>query len=75
MLTIVDNLSRRNIDNELETSSLDTDLARWASASPTWKKFSWKRHCEFYNFNVAENYHRLLTLISNWKPDADCTFC
>jgi hypothetical protein len=24
----------------------------------------------FYNFDVAENYHRLLTLIAEWQPDA-----
>ena len=28
------------------------------------------KHIDFHNFNVAENYHRLLTLIIEWQPDA-----
>jgi len=34
-----------------------------------WKQVSGK-HIDFYNFNVAEHYHRLLTLIRDLKPDA-----
>src|SRR4029077_3501189 len=65
---IVDNLSRRNIDNELEVSSL-TPIRPIGERIATWKQLTGKS-LEFQNFNVAEDYHRLLTLISNWKPDA-----
>lgn len=65
---IVDNLSRRNIDNELETSSL-TPIRPLGERIDAWKQLTGKA-LDFHNFNVAENYHRLLTLISDWKPDA-----
>jgi UDP-sulfoquinovose synthase len=55
---IVDNLSRRNIDNELEVSSL-TPIA------PIGQRLS-----TFYNLDIAEEYDRLLSLISSEKPDA-----
>jgi UDP-sulfoquinovose synthase len=67
-VVIVDNMSRRNIDNELEVSSL-TPIRPIGERIATWKQLTGKS-LEFHNFNVAENYHRLLTLISNWKPDA-----
>jgi UDP-sulfoquinovose synthase len=65
---IVDNLSRRNIDNELETSSL-TPIRPIGERISVWTKLT-GNEIEFHNFNVAENYHRLLTLISDWEPDA-----
>jgi len=67
-VTIVDNLSRRNIDNELGAESLtpiqplDKRLAAWREL--TGREIGW------YNFDVAENYHRLLTLMREWRPDA-----
>jgi UDP-sulfoquinovose synthase len=67
-ISIVDNLSRRNIDNELEASSL-TPIRPIGERLRIWKKLSGK-DIEFHNFNVAENYHRLLTLIIEWKPDS-----
>ena len=67
-VAIVDNLSRRNIDNELEVSSL-TPIRPMGERLKAWKEVSGK-DIEFYNFNVAENYHRLLTLIEDWNPDA-----
>src|SRR6202035_1383527 len=67
-VVIVDNLSRRNIDNELETSSL-TPIRPIGERIRAWKEISGKA-TYFYNFNVAENYHRLLTLIVEWRPDA-----
>lgn len=65
---IVDNLSRRNIDNELEASSL-TPIRPIGQLLQAWKKVS-GRAIAFENFNVARHYHRLLTLISEWEPDA-----
>jgi UDP-sulfoquinovose synthase len=67
-ISIVDNLSRRNIDNELEASSL-TPIRPIGERLWIWQKLSGK-DIEFHNFNVAENYHRLLTLITEWKPDS-----
>src|ERR1700751_2709437 len=67
-ITIVDNLSRRNIDNELEVSSL-TPIRSIGQRLAAWKELTGKV-IQFHNFNVAENYHRLLTLSSELKPDA-----
>jgi UDP-sulfoquinovose synthase len=67
-VVIVDNLSRRNIDNELESSSL-TPIRPIGERIATWKQLT-GRSLEFYNFDVAEDYHRLRTLISDRKPDA-----
>jgi UDP-sulfoquinovose synthase len=67
-IAIVDNLSRRNIDNELEVSSL-TPIRPIGERIRTWKDLT-GRSIEFHNFNVAENYHRLLTVLSEWRPEA-----
>ncbi len=65
---IVDNLSRRNIDNELETSSL-TPIKSMGVRLAAWNEIS-DRSIEFRNFNVAHEYDELLSLISAEKPDA-----
>ena len=65
---IVDNLSRRNIDNELEVSSL-TPIAPIGQRLSTWKELTGKE-IKFYNIDIAEEYDRLLNLISTEKPDA-----
>lgn len=65
---IVDNLSRRNIDNELEVSSL-TPIQPMGARLAAWKELSGK-DIIFHNFNVAEQYHRLLTLLEEYQPDA-----
>ncbi len=67
-VVIVDNLSRRNIDNELEVTSL-TPIQPPGARIRAWKEVAGKE-IRFVNFNVAEHYHRLLTLLSEWKPDA-----
>ena len=67
-VVIVDNLSRRNIDNELEASSL-TPIRPIGERIRVWHELTGQT-IGFHNFNVAENYHRLLTLISEWQPDA-----
>ena len=67
-IVIVDNLSRRNIDNELEVSSL-TPIAPMGQRLGVWRDNTGKT-IEFYNFNVAEHYHRLLTLLEDYRPDA-----
>ncbi|MEM9506458.1 MAG: NAD-dependent epimerase/dehydratase family protein [Cyanobacteria bacterium P01_E01_bin.35] len=65
---IVDNLSRRNIDNELEVSSL-TPIAPIGQRLATWKNITGKE-IKFHNIDIAEEYDRLLSLISTEQPDA-----
>jgi len=65
---IVDNLSRRNIDNELEAYSL-TPIQPMGKRLKAWHEVSGKT-IEFMNFDIAVNYHRLLTLIQEYKPDS-----
>lgn len=65
---IVDNLSRRAIDLELEVESL-TPIRPIGERIRVWEEISGKK-IGFVNFTVGENYHRLLTLINDEKPDA-----
>lgn len=67
-VVIVDNLSRRNIDNELEVGSL-TPIRPMTVRLEAWKEVS-GRTIKFMNFDVAEHYHRLLTLLEDFRPDA-----
>ncbi len=66
-VVIVDNLSRRNIDNELEVSSL-TPITPMGVRLAAWKDVSGKQ-IEYPRFDIAEHYHRLLSLIRDWRPD------
>ncbi len=65
---IVDNLSRRKIDIELEVESL-TPIRPMSERLNAWKEVSGKS-IRFESFTVGEHYHRLLTLIREEKPDA-----
>lgn len=67
-ITIVDNLSRRNIDNELEVCSL-TPITPIGERIAAWEEVSGEK-ISFYNFNIAENYHRLLVLLKEYNPHA-----
>lgn len=67
-VTIVDNLSRRNIDNELEAGSL-TPIQPIGARLAVWREQTGKE-IRFVNINVAEHYHRLLTLIQEFRPEA-----
>lgn len=67
-VAIVDNLSRRNIDIELECDSL-TPIRPMGERLRAWKEVSGK-DIAFHNFNVAKNYQKLLDLLKEWKPDA-----
>ena len=67
-VTIVDNLSRRNIDNELEAYSL-TPIQPIGTRLRAWKELTGNK-IDFININVAENYHRLLTLLQERQPVA-----
>jgi UDP-sulfoquinovose synthase len=65
---IVDNFARRNADIELEASSL-TPIAPMGTRLAVWKEVSGKE-IGFDRFDVSEHYHRLLTVIQDWRPDA-----
>ena len=67
-VTIIDNLSRRDIENELEAQSL-TPIAYMGTRLAAWHEVS-GRTIHFERLDVAKNYHRLLTLIQDEKPDA-----
>ena len=65
---LVDNLSRRKIDLELEVDSL-TPIRPIGERIRVWKELTGK-DIQFHNFTVGVHYHRLLTLIKDEKPDA-----
>lgn len=65
---IVDNLSRRKIDLELECDSL-TPIQSMSERVSAWRSVS-GRDIRFVMLNVAEEYDRLLDLMVREKPDA-----
>ena len=67
-VTIVDNLSRRKIDIELEVESL-TPIRSISERLRAWEEVS-GRKIGLETFTVGQNYHRLLTLIKDTGPDA-----
>ena len=66
-VTIVDNLSRRKIDVELEVESL-TPIRPVSERLRAWKEVS-GAEIRFESFTVGENYHRLVTHIRETKPE------
>ena len=66
---IVDNLVRRNIDVELECESL-TPIRPIGERIKAWKDISGssKGFIGYRNFDISDNYHRLLTLIEEYEP-------
>jgi UDP-sulfoquinovose synthase len=65
---IVDNLSRRKIDIELECDSL-TPIQPITKRIQTWKKIT-NHEIQFKLVDLSENYHRILTLFKTLKPKA-----
>ncbi|SEN14790.1 UDP-sulfoquinovose synthase [Paracoccus alcaliphilus] len=65
---IVDNLSRRKIDVELEVGSL-TPIRHPGERVAAWKELT-GRTIRTESFTIGENYHRLLTLLQQEQPDA-----
>lgn len=65
---IVDNLSRRNIDNELEIRSL-TPIRTMGERIAAWKEVS-GRTIDFVNLTVGKEFDRLVALIKDWAPDS-----
>ena len=67
-VTIVDNFARRNADVELEASSL-TPIAPLGTRVAAWRELC-GREIGFHRLDVAQDYHQLLELLLNFKPDA-----
>ncbi|MHC4661943.1 MAG: NAD-dependent epimerase/dehydratase family protein [Planctomycetota bacterium] len=67
-VTIIDNLSRRNIDNELGAFSL-TPIQPINVRLQAWKEIS-GRTIDFHNFDIAGQYDRLAALLRESPPDA-----
>lgn len=65
---IVDNLSRRNIDNELECESL-TPIQPMSVRLSAWKEVSGKT-IRFVRLDVAQEYDALVQLFVTEKPDS-----
>lgn len=67
-VTVVDNLSRRNIDNELEVRSL-TPIRTMGERIAAWHTVS-RRTIDFVNMTVGKEFDRLVALIRNTRPDS-----
>jgi UDP-sulfoquinovose synthase len=67
-VTIIDNLSRRAIDIELEVESL-TPIRPISERIRVWKQVS-GRQIEFVNLDLATEYDRLVDLLPRLRPDA-----
>ncbi|WP_296818407.1 NAD-dependent epimerase/dehydratase family protein [Brevundimonas sp.] len=67
-VTIIDNLSRRKIDVELEVDSL-TPIRPVSERLAAWKEVS-GREIGFIDLTVGRDFDRLLQLIRTEKPDA-----
>lgn len=67
-ITIVDNLSHRQIDVLLEVESL-TPIATISERLNTWEKVSGKK-IKFINIDIAKEYDKLLDLLKEEKPEA-----
>jgi UDP-sulfoquinovose synthase len=67
-VVIVDNLSRRKIDIELEVESL-TPIQPVSTRLKAWEEVSGRRIL-FENIDAAKNYSRMMNLIRDFEPDA-----
>jgi len=67
-VTIIDNLSRRNIDVELEVDSL-TPIRPMGERLAVWQELT-GREIGFINLNLAEEYDRLVDVLIDLEPDA-----
>ncbi|MEG2497899.1 NAD-dependent epimerase/dehydratase family protein [Brevundimonas sp.] len=65
---IVDNLSRRNIDNELGVQSL-TPITSIHDRIKAWHEVS-GHTIAFENLTIGKDFERLVSLLRDWKPDS-----
>ena len=61
-VVVVDNLSRRRIDEELGAESL-TPIAPIEERVASWREVSGGKSLEFVNIDVAQDYDRLLAFL------------
>jgi UDP-sulfoquinovose synthase len=66
-VAIVDNLSRRKIDVELEAESL-TPIAPMGTRLAAWEELTGRR-IAFHLIDVAHQYAELLDLLREYRPD------
>ena len=66
-VTIIDNLSRRNIDNELQVDSL-TPIATPTTRLETWQNLTGKK-IDFFNLDIAQDFSSLCEVISSKEID------
>jgi UDP-sulfoquinovose synthase len=67
-ILILDNLSRRNIDNELESNSL-TPIQPMSIRLNRWSEVSGGKTIRFIRIDLSEEYDRLLQIICEEHPD------
>lgn len=67
-VTIIDNLSRRQIDIELEVESL-TPIRSMSERVRAWKEVSGEE-IRFINLDIAKEYDRLVGVLQSVEPDA-----
>ncbi len=67
-VAIVDNLSRRKIDIELEVESL-TPITSIHTRLNAWKELTGKE-IPFFNLDIAKEYYLFLSHVKDFKPEA-----
>ncbi|MEI7931499.1 MAG: NAD-dependent epimerase/dehydratase family protein, partial [Alphaproteobacteria bacterium] len=67
-VAIVDNLSRREIDEELEVQSL-TPITPIETRLAAWKKLT-GRSIAFHKLTMGQDYDAFLSLLQSWRPTA-----
>src|ERR1700758_3205026 len=67
-VTIVDNLSRRKIDVELEVESL-TPIRPVSERLRVWREVS-GRGIDYVNLDLATEYDRLVAVLERYRPEA-----
>ena len=67
-VVIVDNLSRRKIDDELGASSL-TPIASIENRLSAWEEIK-NKNIQFVNIDICRDYGAVYTLLDTHKPDA-----
>ena len=67
-VTIIDDLSRRNIDNELEVQSL-TPIRPMGERIATWRELT-GRKIGFVNLSLGRDFERLVQLMRDEAPDS-----
>src|ERR1700752_852508 len=67
-VTILDNLSRRKIDLDLEVCSL-TPVSAIGDRLQAWREVSGRR-IDFINLDLATEYDRLIAILRDLRPEA-----